>query len=54
MSQLHFDSPETEEYYRKMRRNLGIGHPSEWDSQEVVTREDVDQYVKDARNILAC
>lgn len=49
-----FENQETEEYYRKMRRNLGVGHPSQWDSQDVVTKEDVDQYVKDAKNILAC
>ncbi|MDO5424420.1 MAG: hypothetical protein Q4F41_11905 [Eubacteriales bacterium] len=54
MTQLHFEDEETELYYKKMRRNLGIGHPSHWDSQEVVTRQDVDQYVKDAKNILAC
>ncbi|MDY3920414.1 MAG: hypothetical protein SOZ59_15705 [Candidatus Limivivens sp.] len=54
MTQLRFENTETEEYYKKMRRNLGIGHPSQWDGQEVVTRQDVEQYVKDAKNILAC
>lgn len=54
MAELHFESKEVEEYYRKQRRILGIGHPCRWDHQEVVTKEDVDNYVKDAKNILSC
>ena len=52
--ELHFESKEVEEYYRKERRILGIGHPCRWDSQEVITKEDVDNYIKDAKNILSC
>ena len=52
MAELHFESKEVEEYYRKERRILGIGHPCRWDSQEVITKEDVDNYIKDAKNIL--
>ncbi len=51
---IQFENKETEDYYKKMRRNLGVGHPSSWDSQDVVTMQDVEQYVKDAKNILAC
>jgi hypothetical protein len=54
MSELHFESKEVEEYYRKQRRILGISHPSRWDHQEVITKADVDHYVKDANNILSC
>ena len=54
MAELHFESKEVEEYYRKERRVLGIGHPCRWDSQEVITKEDVDNYIKDAKNILSC
>ena len=54
MTQLNFESKETEEYYRKMRRTLGISHPSRWNHNPCITREDVDNYVKDAQNILAC
>ena len=49
MAELHFESKEVEEYYRKERRVLGVGHPCRWDSQKVITKEDVDHYVKDAR-----
>ena len=51
MTQLNFESKETEEYYKKMRRTLGI---SQWNHNPCITREDVDNYVKDAQNILAC
>ena len=51
MAELHFESKEVEEYYRKERRVLGVGHPCRWDSQKVITKEDVDNYVKDAKNI---
>ncbi|WP_187374395.1 hypothetical protein [Murimonas intestini] len=54
MIQLNFESKETEEYYRKMRRELGISHPGRWNNKPCITREDVDNYVKDAKNILAC
>lgn len=54
MTDLHFESKEVEEYYRRQRRLLGIGHPCRWDTQEVITQEDVDYYVKDAKNILSC
>ena len=54
MAELHVESKEVEEYYRKERRILGIGHPCRWDSQEVITKEDVDNYIKDAKNILSC
>lgn len=30
MIKLNFESKETEEYYRKMRRELGISHPGRW------------------------
>ena len=52
MAELHFESKEVEEYYRKERRVLGVGHPCRWDSQKVITKEDVDNYVKDAKNIV--
>ena len=32
MAELHFESKEVEEYYRKERRVLGVGHPCRWDS----------------------
>lgn len=54
MIQLNFERKETEEYYKKMRRTLGISHPSHWNHSPCITREDVDNYVKDAQNILAC
>ena len=54
MAELHFESKEVEEYYRKERRVLGVGHPCRWDSQKVIPKEDVDNYVKDAKNILSC
>ena len=54
MAELHFESKDVEEYYRQERRVLGIGHPCRWDSQEVITKEDVDNYIKDAKNILSC
>ena len=54
MAQLNFENEEIEKYYRQMRRNLGIGHPSHWDHKPKITKEDVDNYVKDAKNILAC
>ena len=52
--QLHFENQETEEYYHKMRRLLGMSHPGSWNHLDCITREDVDNYVKDAKNILAC
>ena len=39
MAELHFESQEVEEYYKKQRRILGISHPCRWDYQEVITRE---------------
>ena len=55
MVELKFDSKETEDYYWKMRRNLGIGRPAEWNSHDkIITMEDVEEYVKDAKNILSC
>lgn len=54
MAELHFESKEVEEYYRKQRRILGFGHPFYWNDLEVITKKDVDLYVKDAKNILAC
>ena len=55
MIELKFDSKETEDYYWKMRRNLGIGRPAEWNSHDkIITMEDVEKYVKDAKNILSC
>ena len=53
MAELHFESQEVEEYYKKQRRILGISHPCRWDYQEVITR-DVENYIKDAKNILSC
>ena len=54
MTQLNFESKEVEEYYRKMRRELGMSHPGRWNNKPCITKEDVDNYVKDAKNILAC
>ena len=54
MAELHFESQEVEEYYKKQRRILGISHPCRWDYQEVITREDVENYIQDAKNILSC
>ena len=45
MAELHFESKEVV---------LGVGHPCRWDPQKVITKEDVDNYVKDAKNILSC
>ena len=42
MAELHFESKEVEEYYRKERRVLGVGHPCRWDSQKVITKEGAD------------
>lgn len=55
MVELNFDSEETENYYWKMRKNLGVGRPSKWNSKDkIITMEDVEQYVKDAKSILSC
>lgn len=55
MVELKFDCKETEDYYWKMRKNLGIGRPSKWNNPEkIITMEDVEKYVKDAKNILSC
>ncbi|MBU9726503.1 MULTISPECIES: hypothetical protein [Diplocloster] len=54
MINLNFESPETEEYYADARRKLGVGRPSWWNTADVITREDVDNYIKDAENMLQC
>lgn len=54
MEQLKFENEKTEKYYRQMRRKLGVGHPCHWHSKPVITKEDVNLYVKDANNILDC
>lgn len=55
MVQLKFDCQETEDYYWKVRKNLGIGTPSEWKSSDrIITMEDVEEYIKDAKSILSC
>ena len=55
MAELKFDCKETEDYYWKMRKTLGIGTPSKWNSKDkVITMTDVEKYVKDARSILSC
>lgn len=55
MVDLRFDCKETEEYYWKARKNLGIGTPSKWHSKDkVITMEDVERYIKDAKSILSC
>lgn len=55
MVELKFDCKETEDYYWKVRKNLGIGTPSKWhDKDKVITMEDVERYIKDAKSILSC
>lgn len=54
MKELHFESKELEEYFYEQHRILGFGYPSYWHDLEVITQKDVDLYVKDAKNILAC
>ena len=55
MIELKFDCKETEDYYWKMRRKLGVGRPSEWNRPDkIITMEDVEKYIKDAKNILSC
>ena len=55
MVELKFDCKETEDYYWKMRKNLGIGRPAKWNNPEkIITMADVEKYVKDAKNILSC
>ena len=46
MAELHFESKEVEEYYRKERRVLGVGHPCRWDSQKVITKRGRGQLCK--------
>lgn len=55
MVELKFDCKETEDYYWKMRKNLGVGRPAKWNNPEkIITMADVEKYVKDAKNILSC
>lgn len=54
MIKLNFDSQETEDYYYDVRRKLGVGRPSWWNTAPVITKEDVDNYIKDAENMLQC
>lgn len=53
MQDFKFDSKETEEYYLKTMHKYHMGNP-EWDSDRIITRDDVDNYIKDAENILNC
>lgn len=53
MQDFKFDSKETEEYYLNTMHKYHMGNP-EWDSDRIITRDDVDNYIKDAENILNC
>lgn len=55
MVELKFDCKETEDYFWKVRRSLGIGTPSKWNEKDrIITMEDVEKYIKDAKSILSC
>lgn len=53
MRDFKFDSKETQDYYLQSIRKYHTGIPN-WDSSKIITREDVEYYVKDAENILEC
>lgn len=53
MRNYKFDSEETKEYFDKALRKYHTGNPN-WDPDTVITKEDVDTYIKDAENILQC
>jgi gamma-glutamylcysteine synthetase len=53
MKDFKFDSQETKDYYLQSLRKYRVGF-SNWDSAKTITREDVENYIKDAENILQC
>lgn len=53
MKDFKFDSPETKDYYLQSLRKYHVGVPN-WNSNRTITREDVENYIKDAENILQC
>ena len=39
MVELKFDCKETEDYYWKMRKKLGVGRPAKWNnSEKIITK----------------
>lgn len=53
MRDFKFDLKETENYYLLSLRKFQTGNPN-WDSSQIITREDVANYIKNAENILEC
>lgn len=53
MKDFNFDTQETKDYYLQSLRKYHVGAPN-WDSSRTITKEDVENYIKDAKNILEC